>query len=267
MTLVAADGNDLNNHGCQTGLTATGACYSMPLQRSDIPAYFPAMGCITILLALLLLLLMPLIFVDVMSSALERLHLPPAVAAFTVVSMLFGGLVNIPVYRISRTEDQMMDWLGVYGLRGFAPMLPRIRRETVIAVNVGGCIIPLALVTLQIMHMLRTGSSQFQPLAFVTVLNTMACYWVARPVAGIGIMMPGLVSPLVAVTATWLTVPLDSPHRVCVAFVAGILGPLVGADLLHLKDISRVSTGMLSIGGAGTFDGIVISGVLAALLA
>ena len=52
-----------------------------------------------------------------------------------------------------------------------------------------------------------------------------------------------------------------------VAFVAGVLGPLVGADLMLLKDITRVSAGMLSIGGAGTFDGIVLSGMLAALLA
>jgi uncharacterized membrane protein len=41
---------------------------------------------------------------------------------------------------------------------------------------------------------------------------------------------------------------------------------LIGADLLHLKDITRVSVGMLSIGGAGTFDGIVLSAVLATVL-
>ena len=57
-----------------------------------------------------------------------------------------------------------------------------------------------------------------------------------------------------------------SPERAPVAFVAGVLGPLVGADLLHLKDIGRISTGLLSIGGAGTFDGIVLSGLLAAIL-
>jgi uncharacterized membrane protein len=52
-----------------------------------------------------------------------------------------------------------------------------------------------------------------------------------------------------------------------IAYVAGNLGPLVGADLLHLKEILRVPAGMLSFGGAGTFDGIVLSGILAALLA
>ena len=46
-----------------------------------------------------------------------------------------------------------------------------------------------------------------------------------------------------------------------------VLGPLFGADLLHLRDFTRVSVGVLSIGGAGTFDGIVLSGMVAALLA
>ena len=51
------------------------------------------------------------------------------------------------------------------------------------------------------------------------------------------------------------------------AFVAGVMGPLIGADLLHLKDIEKVGAGMVSIGGAGTFDGIVMSAIVAAYLA
>jgi uncharacterized membrane protein len=51
------------------------------------------------------------------------------------------------------------------------------------------------------------------------------------------------------------------------AFAAGVLGPLIGADLLHLREVNKISTGVASIGGAGTFDGIVISGLIATLLA
>jgi uncharacterized membrane protein len=81
--------------------------------------------------------------------------------------------------------------------------------------------------------------------------------------------MPGFVAALTAVTTTWLLLagPGETPYRPPVAFVAGVLGPLVGADLLHLRDITRVPVGILSIGGAGTFDGIVLSGFLATLLA
>ena len=51
-----------------------------------------------------------------------------------------------------------------------------------------------------------------------------------------------------------------------VAFAGGILGTLIGADLLHLKEIERMSAGILSIGGAGVFDGIAMCGLFALLL-
>jgi uncharacterized membrane protein len=46
-----------------------------------------------------------------------------------------------------------------------------------------------------------------------------------------------------------------------------VLGPLIGADLLHIRDVEALETGIDSIGGAGTFDGIVLSGIVAAYLA
>ena len=64
-------------------------------------------------------------------------------------------------------------------------------------------------------------------------------------------------------SAVWL-VPEQAPP---VAFVAEVLGPLIGADQLHLRDIETLETGIASIEGAGTFDGIVLSGIVAAYLA
>lgn len=76
--------------------------------------------------------------------------------------------------------------------------------------------------------------------------------------------MPALVPALVAAASALLLVPELAPP---VAFTAGVLGPLLGADLLHLDDVKELATGMASIGGAGTFDGIVLSGLVATLLA
>lgn len=42
---------------------------------------------------------------------------------------------------------------------------------------------------------------------------------------------------------------------------------LIAADLLHLRDIRRLGALFASIGGAGSFDGIFISGLVAVLLA
>jgi uncharacterized membrane protein len=43
----------------------------------------------------------------------------------------------------------------------------------------------------------------------------------------------------------------------------GVLSALFGADILHLKDIEKIGGGVVSIGGAGTFDGIFLTGVFA----
>jgi uncharacterized membrane protein len=75
--------------------------------------------------------------------------------------------------------------------------------------------------------------------------------------------MPGLIS---ALTAAALAVILAPEQAAPVAYVAGVAGPLIGADLLHLGDSKLRSAGIVSIGGAGTFDGIVLSGVVAAYL-
>ena len=95
-------------------------------------------------------------------------------------------------------------------------------------------------------------------------MNVFVCQRVARPIPGMGIGMTALVPGLVAVGCALILVP---DHAASVAFAAGVLGPLIGADLLHLHEIRRFDTPMLSIGGAGTFDGIVVSGMVALLLA
>jgi uncharacterized membrane protein len=46
-----------------------------------------------------------------------------------------------------------------------------------------------------------------------------------------------------------------------------VLGTLIGADLSNLGVIPQLGAPIASIGGAGTFDGVFLSGIIAALLA
>jgi uncharacterized membrane protein len=206
---------------------------------------------------------------DTMEAVLLKLQLPPSLAMWAVIGIFIGGLINIPIYRYPKDDGQLTELMAIYGLWGWTPRLHTVRRDTIIAINVGGCLIPLALAGWETLQVAGFDGGALLALAVVVVVNTAVCYLVARPVRGVGIVMPGFISPLVAVGLTWLLLmPAEyDAVRTPVAFVGGILGPLLGADLLHLKDITRVSAGVLSIGGAGTFDGIVLSGILAALLA
>lgn len=206
---------------------------------------------------------LPFLFVGILNAALLKLHLTPFAALVVLMAILVGSLVNIPVTRIHRTEAVVVDYGAVFGLLGLWPRLLRVRRETVIAVNVGGCVVPVGLAVYQLSFLVGSLPT-IAALALAAGINIAVCYLVAQPVRGVGIVMPGLVPPLVAALAALVLAPDDAP---AVAFVAGVTGPLVGADLLHLRGISRISSVMMSIGGAGTFDGIVLSGVIAAYLA
>jgi uncharacterized membrane protein len=87
---------------------------------------------------------------------------------------------------------------------------------------------------------------------------------VARPVRGVGVVTPVFISPLVAAVSAIL---LSPAHPVIVAYVAGTLGTLIGADLLNLGKIPALGAPVASIGGAGTFDGVFLTGIIAALIA
>ena len=231
-----------------------------------------APGCLAVFALFSLLFLMPFFFAQIMVTALAKLGLSSGMALFALLGIFFGGAINIPVKRIERDVDLVHDWLPLYGLgrlmprfqEGWAPLRRRVRTHTVIAVNVGGCLIPLSIAVYEIGRIIQRGPQALLATAAIIALNIGLCYRLARPVPQLGIAMPMLVPPLAAALPSLLLQPEFAPP---LAFVAGVLGPLIGADLLHLSEVKKLQTGMASIGGAGTFDGIVLSGILAALLA
>lgn len=212
----------------------------------------------------LLLALAPLVFAELMAVSLAKLHLSPHAAVAIIVGVMLGGMINIPVARIQRTEPLPTHPLAVFGLEELFPQFRRARRDMIVAVNVGGCLIPTGLAFYELVQLAQLGPSVLLALTAACAMNIAICFRMARPVSGLGITMPGLVPPLVAALSAWLLAPEAAAP---VAFIAGIAGPLVGADLLHLKDVRKLGTAIASIGGAGTFDGIVLSGIVAAYLA
>ncbi|MGB5771785.1 MAG: DUF1614 domain-containing protein, partial [Crocosphaera sp.] len=134
----------------------------------------------------------------------------------------------------------------------------QVRQYTIVALNVGGGLIPLLLALYQL------GRANVWAIIFSTVMVTLVSYHSAQIVPGIGIQMNPLIAPLTAVLcAVLLAQGTQVPP---VAFASGVLGTLIGADLLHLAQIEKMTSGVLSIGGAGVFDGIALCGLFALLL-
>ena len=221
-------------------------------------------GCLTLILVFLLLLLLPFFFAQFMLTALTKLGLSPPAALIILTGIIFGSSVNIPIKRYPREEEIFVDPFVMFGFGRLLSMPRRGRRYVTLAVNVGGCVIPTALALYECLLVAQRGPNALVILLIITLANVVVCFRIARPVPGLGITMPAFVPPLIAASFSLLLIPDFAPP---VAFVAGVLGPLIGADLLHLKEVVRIAPGIASIGGAGTFDGIVLSGLAASLLA
>lgn len=192
-----------------------------------------------------------------MRLGFERLGLSPDSAALLLFTSLFGSLINLPLASIEATPPAEPWQPATYGLLRGA--IQPFTGRTLIAVNVGGCLVPLFFCIYLLRH---------NPLALPSVLLGVAVvsaisYALSRPIPGIGIGMPMLVAPMAAALVATL---LDGEQRAALAYISGSLGVLIGADLLRLKDIRRMGVPLAAIGGAGTFDGIFITGVVAVLL-
>jgi uncharacterized membrane protein len=223
-----------------------------------------ALGSLPLILALLLLFLFPFLFSQLLVASLTKLQISQDSAVALVFAILLGGLVNIPLRRIPHADMVVASPLSVYGLPQRWARFGQAFHETIIAVNLGGCIIPTGIALYELNRLGEAGAWPLQAAGLASVANIALCFSIARPMPGVGIAIPAFAPPLAAALLAMILAPDQAP---AVAFVAGVAGPLIGADLLHLRSFARSGPGVASIGGAGTFDGIVLSGVIAAYLA
>ena len=100
--------------------------------------------------------------------------------------------------------------------------------------------------------------------AIATAFVAVVLHWLAHPVPGIGIAVPVFLPALVTAIVALL---LSRENAAPLAYIAGSMGTLIGADLTNLDKIRGLGAPVASIGGAGTFDGIFLTGILAVLLA
>ena len=111
------------------------------------------LGCLSIVIAIALAVILPWVFADMLATALVKLRLSPNTAAVVVFGVFAGSLINVPVKRIVRTQRVPLDPLAVFGLQGSWPAMQQVRAETIVAVNVGGCVIPVGLAVYEVFNL------------------------------------------------------------------------------------------------------------------
>jgi uncharacterized membrane protein len=206
---------------------------------------------------ILLGMLVAVVQIGLVQITFEKLGLSERSAFLLLFSSLVGSNINMPLFTVrAEAAPPPMDPNLMAFLRRAGLIVPG---RTVIAVNVGGCVIPVAFCVYLIAH--------FPLNAFQIILGTAVVAAVSfafsRPIGKLGIGMPALIAP---VTAALTASALATANAAALAYVSGVLGVLIGADMLHMADIRRTGAYVASIGGAGTFDGIFLTGLLAVLL-
>jgi uncharacterized membrane protein len=192
------------------------------------------------------------------SWAFAKIGIPPHYLLTILFLCIVGSLINIPIRKIPMDTD-LDEWetVSFFGMR-FRPPRSGRPHEMVLAVNLGGAVIPAAL-------SLYLWLNSPHPLRMLLALSGVVyvVYKFARPVPGIGIAVPWLIPPIAAALAA---VIFDYSYAPPTAYFAGTLGTLIGADILHLDKLKQLRAPVASIGGAGTFDGIFLAGIIAVLL-
>lgn len=224
--------------------------------------YCPHSYQVFAILALVVTAILALVYFGVVTYAFSGVGFSPVMVVALLVGTLLGSLVNIPLFKIETSvpivRSEFIDFFGL------SYRIPRIRYDvsvTTIAVNVGGALIPtVACIYLLAQAPLMTVVYSLVGVAVVAAVTKL----VARPVKGVGIMTPAFVPPLAAAITAVLIAP---GATLVVAYVSGVLGTLIGADLLNLGKLGGLGAPVASIGGAGTFDGVFLSGIIAVLIA
>ncbi|MCZ7383444.1 MAG: DUF1614 domain-containing protein [Candidatus Methanoperedens sp.] len=211
-----------------------------------------------VLLFLLVIALFILITFDLIGQAFRKLGFPPEYSIILLILSLLGSYINIPVREITSREAVLSGQaIDFYWFRYILPPLT-VERRTIIAINLGGAVIPVA-----VSVFLLTRVNLLDALTGILIM-TLLIHMMARPVRGLGIAVPALIPPIMAAVFALIISPQNAPM---IAYISGTLGSLIGADLLNLKKIPELQVAVASIGGAGTFDGIFLTGIISVLIA
>jgi len=220
--------------------------------------YLPLTPGLFSILVVLFVGLIILVQLGILRYAYMRLGVGPGTALFLLFGSLIGSYFNIPITVLHGPpvmSGQIVDFYGMSYVVPYVVSWP----GTVLAVNVGGAVIP----TLMSAYLVLRYQLWLRAAIAVAVIAVIV-HSTATNVPGIGIAVPVFV-PVVATAI--LALVLSREYAAPLAYIGGSMGTLIGADILNLDKIGSLGAPIASIGGAGTFDGIFLTGILAVLLA
>ncbi|WP_407156901.1 DUF1614 domain-containing protein [Bradyrhizobium sp. STM 3557] len=220
--------------------------------------YLPITPGLFAILALAFVALIILIQLRILRYAYMKLGLGPGMAMLLLLGSLIGSYFNIPVTVLPDQNIRSGEVIDFFGMQYVVPLVEHWP-GTVLAVNVGGAVIPTIMSTYLVLRYQLWLRATIAVIVIALVIHAMA-----TPVRGVGIAVPVFAPVVVTAILAFL---LSREYAAPLAYIGGSIGTLIGADLMNLDRINGLGAPVASIGGAGTFDGIFLTGILAVLLA
>ena len=144
-------------------------------------------GCLALLVLGGLFVFFPFFLTDLLVNALGKLGLSPAASILVILGIFFGSLINLPVKRIRRHRVVKVQAVRMFGLGWTLPSrVEHQRYDLIIAINVGGALIPSAMAAYELLRLASFGSP-FLPALVCVGINVFVCQRVSRPIPGMGI--------------------------------------------------------------------------------
>ena len=161
--------------------------------------------------------------------------------------------------RLRLTDKQALFFIALIIALGFLPDIPLGGEVTV---NLGGCVMPLILC---VYLFVRAGTWMERGRAIAASLVTgVVCYIIGRYTADEPETITFDPNYLYGVAGGVIAYLFGRSRRA--AFIAGVTGVLIADVIASIEVWSRGIDQTLALGGAGAYDAVVISGILAVLL-
>lgn len=176
----------------------------------------------------------------------------------TGVLVLFGAGQRV-LDRLRLTDRQALLFIALIIAGGF---LPDIRVTPRFAVNVGGALVPLAL-CVYLWVKADTAWEQVRCL-LATLVTGVAVFTIGRLLPADPSRMPFDINYLYGIAAGLIAWVFGRSRRG--AFVAGVVGVMLAQTASAFTVWAQGVDQTLALGGAGGFDVVVISGLLAVLM-
>jgi uncharacterized membrane protein len=216
--------------------------------------FLPIALLIFLFFILFLPVLLILVYFHIVTLGFERLGISSSATIFLLLLILIGSAVNIPLTKRKLVCLTRPRFFGLF-------RAPRVEVQG-IAINLGGGILPI-LLSFYFLFLIWKSGFELKPVLIVTFLMIILSKFLSRAIPGVGISLPAFIPPIFSAIFALILAPSFAAPT---AFIAGVLGTLIGADILNLRKFQKYG-GYLSIGGAGVFDGIFLVGIASALLA